>query len=152
MDLARLTYVNASVDEVSKYTVHNGDLLLNTRNSRELVGKSAIFHGLPCLYNNNISRIRFTEQVDSRYIHAFLWSREGRRQLESRKSGTTNVVAMYAKDFATISVPVPDLEEQQAFSAMVAAVDIRRIQVRRSLQLDDSLFASLQARAFRGEL
>ncbi|PPG92894.1 hypothetical protein C5C39_02485 [Rathayibacter sp. AY1F3] len=152
LDLTRLTNVDASVDEAKRYAVRDGDLLLNTRNSRELVGKSAVYHGPPCLYNNNLSRIRFSEQVTPQYIHGFLWSLDGRRQLESRKSGTTSVFAMYAKAFATILVPIPPIEDQIAFANFVTEIENRQSEVRRLLKLDDSLFASLQRRAFLGEL
>lgn len=152
LDLTRLTNVDASVDEASKYAIRGGDLLLNTRNSRELVGKSAVYHGPPHLYNNNLSRIRFSEQVTPQYIHGFLWSLDGRMQLEARKSGTTSVFAMYAKMFATISVPIPPIEEQIRFTNFVTAIERRQGEARRSLALDDRLFASLQYRAFRGEL
>ncbi|UKF31879.1 restriction endonuclease subunit S [Clavibacter phaseoli] len=152
LDLTRITRVDASAEEVRKYAVRDGDLLLNTRNSRELVGKSAVFYGSPHLYNNNVSRLRFCERVTPQYIHAFLWSRDGREQLESRKSGTTNVYAMYSKDFSTISVPVPPLDEQKSFDGAVSYIAQQQDDVRRLLQFDDGLFASLQHQAFVGKL
>lgn len=38
-----IVYVDASPDEVEKFSLKKGDFLFNTRNSIELVGKSCIF-------------------------------------------------------------------------------------------------------------
>lgn len=59
---------------------------------------------------------------------------------------------MYAKAFATILVPIPPIEDQIAFANFVTEIENRQSEVRRLLKLDDSLFASLQRRAFLGEL
>lgn len=52
------------------------------------------------------------------------------------------------------SIPVPDADPRQqlAFAARVAKVDAQRTTVSRAAKADDELFASLQSRAFRGEL
>ena len=56
-----MTYVDATPEEFSRYVLRNGDFIYNTRNSPELVGKSAVFRGknVVYLFNNNILRIRF---------------------------------------------------------------------------------------------
>lgn len=55
-DFSNMTMVNASDDEYGKYKLEEGDFLFNTRNSAELVGKTAVVHNLPSdkiLLNNN---------------------------------------------------------------------------------------------------
>jgi len=49
-------------------------------------------------------------------------------------------------------VPVPPLPLQREFAGKVAAINERRAAVERALALDEELFASLQSRAFRGDL
>jgi type I restriction enzyme S subunit len=49
-------------------------------------------------------------------------------------------------------IPLPPLELQQEFSRRVAAVEKLKAAHRASLAEMDALFASLQHRAFRGEL
>lgn len=51
-----------------------------------------------------------------------------------------------------LSVPVPPLNLQRAFAARVAAIDKLKAEHRAHLAKLDALFASLQHRAFRGEL
>ena len=152
LDLSNVTRVDATPSEVAKYSVRDGDLLLNTRNSRELVGKTAVYRGKPRLYNNNIMRIRFSNTLRADYVHQFLWSSSGQRQLEARKSGTTSVFAVYGKSLATLLVPIPPLSSQVAFTERAAVICRQRLSIERALAGDDELFASLQSRAFRGEL
>jgi len=49
-------------------------------------------------------------------------------------------------------VPTPELHRQKEYVASVAAIDAQRAAVERALAADCELFASLQSRAFRGEL
>lgn len=152
LDLSRLTRVSASEEEVRRFSLADGDLILNTRNSRELVGKTAVYRGRARLYNNNILRLRLTDDLLPEYLHGYLWSRPGRDALESVKSGTTNVYAVYQKDLLNLRVPVPRVEAQSAYRVALAGVEHQRELFSSELAEADSLFASLQSRAFRGEL
>jgi type I restriction enzyme S subunit len=49
-------------------------------------------------------------------------------------------------------IPVPSFEAQQRFANLIAIVNKTRRSVSKSLDGLDDLFASLQHRAFRGEL
>lgn len=144
---------NATAVELTKYTVRAGDLLFNTRNSRELVGKSAIFVGEPALFNNNILRLRFrADLVTPGYVHGFLWSSRGKQELEQRKSGTTSVFAVYTKDLTSIPVPVPPMDLQRSFVAKLGAVADQKIRCELQAGEIARLMASLQSRAFSGQL
>ena len=113
-DFSNMTMVNASDDEYGKYKLEEGDFLFNTRNSAELVGKTAVVHNLPSdkiLLNNNILKVLFFGNICPDYINYFFISRSGRRQLEQFITSTTNVAAIYQRQIITPSsarcVPVP---------------------------------------------
>lgn len=152
LDLSSVTRVDASAIEAAKYEVRDGDLLFNTRNTRELVGKTVVYRGVPRLYNNNLMRIRFNERVVPEYVHRYLRSSPGRKQLEARKSGTTSVFAIYAKSLADLEVPVPPLAMQRDFASQLASIEAQRAAMRSALEAEDELAASLQFEAFRGRL
>ena len=104
----------ASSEELAAYSVRDGDVLFNTRNSRELVGKTAVYRGADeMLFNNNLMRLRFNPStVSPDFFRLFLGSRQGASELESRKSGTTSVCAIYWKNLKTMPVPLPPYELQ----------------------------------------
>ena len=120
-DLTDVTRVDASPAEVEKYSLEDGDFLFNTRNSRELVGKTCVIRGLgnePVLYNNNILRARLLF-VSPEFVDYWFRSFFGKQLLEKIKSNTTNVCAIYqGKFFETICV-IPPLAEQLRIVAKV---------------------------------
>lgn len=59
---------------------------------------------------------------------------------------------LHLKEIRSSKVPKPPLENQREFSRRIEAINMLKIQHRTSLMELDNLFASLQHRAFRGEL
>ena len=117
-----MTKVEAAPEEVEKYELKHGDFLFNTRNSTELVGKTCVFRDdeeRTVLYNNNILRIDFGQDVSQDYINAWRNSAAGRKALDACKSSTTNVAAIYQKDLLRVVLPVPPLAEQERIVAKV---------------------------------
>lgn len=143
----------ATRSESDAYALLPGDFLFNTRNSRPLVGKVCVFPGpAGWLFNNNIMRIRFTEGVEPTVVAMQFQFERVRRELERRKSGTTSVFAIYWKALRTLPVMVPPTEHQKRFALFVDSVERQKSQLQAHLAELDTLFASLQSRAFRGEL
>ena len=63
--------MNLTKEEIKKYELIPGDILVNRVNSRELVGKAApIPHGLePCVYESKNIRLRlFAIHINSKYV------------------------------------------------------------------------------------
>ncbi len=114
LDLSNIVYVDALKEEVERFRLEKNDFLFNTRNSRDLVGKTCVFNeeGL-YLYNNNIARIRFDDCVDPSFINYLFLTNTIKDQLDKIKKGTTNVWAIYYKELKNILVPIPPLAEQQ---------------------------------------
>lgn len=153
LQLEGASRAKATSEELATYSLRRGDFLFNTRNSRELVGKTALFNSDSLfLYNNNLLRIRFVEGVDSAYIFAAFKTKFIQNELEIRKSGTTNVFAIYYKDLRTLPLPLPPLELQTAFATRIQSVEALKARHREALQELDLLFAALQHRAFNSEL
>lgn len=151
LDVSDLARVDATDEEVSKSRLHDGDFLFNTRNSRELVGKAAVFHGAGVyLFNNNILRVRFRPGVESDFVSAYWQTSAAQRQLDARKAGTTSVFAIYYKSLATLSVTVPPAAAQRKFADLSGAA---RQSVRTQecyVAEAERLFNALTVRAFSG--
>jgi type I restriction enzyme S subunit len=144
---------DATTQELTDYSLRAGDLLFNTRNSKELVGKTALFREQGVyVYNNNLMRIRFKPSIEPEYISAAFLTPFIQQELETRKSGTTSVFAIYGRELKTLPIPVPPLPLQQTFATRIQAVEVLKTQNRAALAELDALFASLQHRAFQGEL
>lgn len=153
LDLGNVLRTTATDSEIEEYHVRPGDLLFNTRNSKELVGKTAVFRSKGLfLFNNNLLRITLNEKAHPEYVAAAMRTPFVRRELNLRKSGTTSVFAIYYKDLRTLPLPLPPKALQEEFADKVNAVEKTRLVYERSLESVDELFSSLQQRAFQGEL
>lgn len=93
-----------------------------------------------------------TKLVTMQFLEAAWKRRDVRAQIEAVARTTNGTYKINQQTLAGIVVPVPPLDLQKAFAAKVAAVTQRHAAVQRASAVDDELFASLQSRAFRGEL
>ena len=153
LELGNVQRTHATEAEVEAYRLEPGDFLFNTRNSEELVGKTALYRGGGLhLFNNNLMRVRFTARADPIFIAAAFKTAFVQHELNLRKSGTTNVFAIYYKDLRSLPLPLPPIPLQREFARRVTAVEALKTAQRASLAELDALFATLQHRAFKGEL
>ncbi|MDX0486864.1 hypothetical protein GOC76_21870 [Sinorhizobium medicae] len=93
-----------------------GDLLFNTRNTPELVGKTAAYdqddHRTVC--DNNILRIRFpAEKMDGHFAAAYMGNGLGKSRILALATGTTSVAAIYWRDLRNFKLPTPPREERE---------------------------------------
>jgi type I restriction enzyme, S subunit len=124
LDLKDITYVDANLNEVKRYSLRVGDFLFNTRNSAELVGKTCLFEldEPKILFNNNILRVRFEKGVSSKFINYQFQSEFVKNQLEKYKNKTTNVCAIYYKNLGEVKIILPPLPEQTRIVAKLDAL------------------------------
>ena len=158
-DLTKYTCVNATKSEAEKYSLSKGDFLFNTRNSYELVGKTCLFEGSEdevILYNNNIMRIRFIKAINPHFINYSFKTKEIIKKLDSLKSGTTNVSAIYYKDLKNLKLLIPPLNQQKSIVQKLDALstETKRLEVIYTQKINDleELKKSVLQKAFSGEL
>ncbi|MBL0711906.1 MAG: restriction endonuclease subunit S [Colwellia sp.] len=94
--------------------LQHGDFLFNTRNTPDLVGKSAVWKGqlTEVTFDNNINRITFDHSVNTDFICFYLTHGKGKSTINSLPAGSTSVAAIYWKNLKNIKVPLPVISEQ----------------------------------------
>lgn len=154
----KLTFVDCSKAELARFQLQAGDVLFNTRNSVELVGKVTIWpQDMPGrVYNNNILRLRFGPNIDPRFAFRYMMSPFFRDLMEQEKSATTSVAAIYQRSLYAAPLPVPPKDEQETLARQIEAAFARadrlEAEATRARALLDRLESALLAKAFRGEL
>jgi type I restriction enzyme S subunit len=143
LDLSDVMQMDFSPDQLERYILQPGDILLNEGQSPHLVGRPAMFRGeLPEVCFTN-SLIRFQPGPDTDGEFALLVFRShlhsGRFQKEARI--TTNIAHMAAGRFKTVEFPVPPEEEQLSLVA----------ETQRRLSLVDALEGDVVTAALRGK-
>lgn len=153
LDLSDLKYSDLVVSDVPKYSVRRGDLLFNRTNSKEKVGKSAVIAtDEPLAIAGYLIRVRFDDPATAHYVCAYLIHPHGLAVRRQMAKSAVNQANINATEMRRIAIAMPPLDLQREFAAQVEAINAQRAAVERALALDNELFASLQHRAFRGEL
>jgi type I restriction enzyme S subunit len=153
--LHSLKRVRITEPELALYALRPGDIVVNRVNSIEYLGKSALIPPLaePIVFESNMMRISLRRDlVDSRWAIEFLQSPFIRHQLLNRAKRAVNQASVNQQDIKSLRLLLPPLDLQRTFAARAAAVDELKASHRAARAQLDALFASLQHRAFRGEL
>ena len=123
--LDKLEYANEAVS--AKDRLKFDDVLFNTRNTLELVGKVAIWKDeLPEAYfNSNIMRFVFNNNLVSSnsYMNAAMNTKRFVTDLAGIATGTTSVAAIYTRDLLQLKLLIPPKEEQTAIAAILSDMD-----------------------------
>lgn len=102
--------------------------------------------------------VAFNQQINAvlpsdRLLPAFLLAQLKTAPELVRAKSTGGMKGLVSKSsFQSIEVLLPPLSHQQEFANRVERVNAQRASLQKALAADDELFASLQSRAFNGEL
>jgi type I restriction enzyme S subunit len=127
IDTAKVEYITPGITPDLNHRLCYGDVLFNTRNTLDLVGKVAIWRDeLPvAYYNSNLMRLEFDPQeiCSTEYTNYSLNSAGGVARLRALATGTTSVAAIYTRDLMGLPFIVPLPPEQRAIAEALGDVD-----------------------------
>lgn len=153
IDTTDLKYLDLNDKEVEKYTVRRGDILFNRTNSRELVGKTAVVMVDDVYaYAGYLVRARTNKKANPHYISAFLNSTFGKAILQGMCKSIIGMANINAQEFQNIRIPVPPVDLQNRFGAILERTEATRRFLTADLRNAADLFAALSQRAFAGDL
>jgi type I restriction enzyme S subunit len=153
MDFTDLKFMNLDASLYDRYLVRAGDILFNRTNSAELVGKTGIFReAKPMAYAGYLIRLRVTQDNDPEFLAAFLNSGYSKKVLRHMCKSIIGMANINATEIQAMKIPQPPLSLQQEFARQVTVLQKLKAVQHLSLSKLNTLFASLQSRAFKGEL
>jgi len=140
-----------------EHFVKPGDLLFSRANTPELVGAVAYVDETPAnvLLPDKLWRFVWRKpiKVEPLFVWALFQTPAIRQEIQRRATGTSGSMKNISQEkLYGIRTLLPPLAIQQEFVRRSAAVESLKSTQCRSLTELDTLFASLQHRAFRGEL
>lgn len=156
LDLSDSKFIDLPDECVTRHSVRDGDLLLaRAIASREHLGKCVVAYPgeRRWAFDSHLMRMRFDRtKALPEYIQNLLVTPGGRSLFLGVTRKSTVQYNVNTKEMAGLRIPLPPLPLQQEFARRMAAVEGLRASQRASLATLDELFASLQHRAFRGDL
>ena len=128
--------------------VHKGDFLLTNSMS---FGKPYILKTEGCIHDGWLVLSPKDKRMSADFFHSLLSTGALYREFSKKAAGAV-VRNLNTKLVSQILVPVPPLGLQHRFAAIVESVEQQKASQRTHLAELDTLSASLQSRAFRGDL
>ena len=158
IDLSDVMEMNFTPAEAEVFQLEPGDILLNEGQSKELVGRPAMYRGeLPgACFTNSLVRFKSGPGVIPEYaLHLYrYWLRSG--EFQKIAQITTNIAHLGAGRFAAMEMPLAPLYEQRRIVAKIEELTDRSRRAREALEavpaLLDRFRQSVLAAAFRGDL
>lgn len=149
-DLSDLKYIN--LDEVeSKYLAQKGDLLFNRTNSRELVGKTAVYNfDYPMAIAGYLIKARTNTRATPEYVAAYLNSKHGKGTLQNMCKSIIGMANINAQELQNIQILVPPIELQNQYVAVVRETEAQVRKMVNQLATSEALFQSLLHKSFSG--
>ena len=138
--------------KLSNVVVEEGDVLLNITGASVARVCSVPKSVLPARVNQHVMIARPKSTLNRIYLERLLLNPQMKaRLLQVGGAGATREAITKAQA-AELAIPLPPLDLQGVFAQRVSAVQELQLCGGQSLEELDALFASLQHRAFRGEL
>ena len=147
--------IEATEDEIRRYRLQKDDLLLTEGGDPDKLGRGTLWENeLPeCIHQNHIFRVRLTSDVlTPLFLNWLVGSPRGKKYFLRSAKQTTGIASINMTQLRGFPLLVPPLPLQQTFATRIQAIESLKTIHRTALTELDALFASLQQRAFAGEL
>lgn len=155
LDLSVVKTIDATDKEIERYRLLKNDLLLTEGGDADKLGRGTLWSDeLPdCIHQNHIFRVRLeTDDVSPLFLNWLVGGPRGKSYFLRQAKQTTGIATINMSQLKAFPMLIPPLNLQDEFGNRLARLEGMRSSHGRSLAQLDQLFASLQHRAFRGEL
>ncbi len=151
-----LKTIQIGIEELNKYLVKEGDLLITEGGDWDKVGRTAIWRGgvESCLHQNHVFKARVPSQwLLNEWVELVFNSGVGRDYFAGASKQTTNLASINMTQLRSFPMPIPPLDEQREIlgklDALTAQAGVWREQLKRKQHLA-SLFAGATLAALTG--
>ena len=142
--------------DFKKFKLEPGDTVIaRAIGSKSQLGKASFFSGLDeaVVIDSHVMRFRpDATKCNGVWFYSLISSDRGKVLLQQAGGATAVQFNINAKQASSLLVALPPLDLQHRFAACVESVEQQKPSRRNHLAELDTLFASLQSRAFRGDL
>lgn len=144
LDLSNLKYIDISDEDLEKCLVKDGDILFNRTNSREKVGKTALYDREDnMVIAGYIIRVRANRSIlNPVFAVRYMNMPELKNHLRKICRGAVNQANINSKEMAAIPFLVPPIELQNQFAAKIKKIEAQKESIESSITDLQTLLAS----------
>ncbi|NCC71323.1 restriction endonuclease subunit S, partial [bacterium] len=152
-DFTSLKYVDLDKNEQEKYLVYKGELLFNRTNSKELVGKTAVYRkNTPMAYAGYLIKLKTKNKAISEFISAHLNSKYGKKYLLLKCKSIVGMANINAQEIQETPILLPPEFLMEKYEKIVEQVEQLKQNQQKSKKEINNLYNKLMQQAFNGEL
>ncbi|MGS0603823.1 restriction endonuclease subunit S [Xanthomonas oryzae pv. oryzicola] len=158
LDMDHIKEVEVPEDEVEKYLLQRGDLLITEGGDWDKVGRTATWRDeLPeCLHQNHVFRARAViTDWEPRWAEMYLNSASAREYFAGSSKQTTNLASINMTQLRACAFPLPPLAEQHRIVAkidqLMALCDQLKSRLSKARQVHECLANALIGQALSSE-
>lgn len=124
LDISNLKYIELSKKEFESLKLKKDDLLFNRTNSKELVGKTAVFNlEGDFVFASYLIRIKIDDKkADSNYINILFNSPIIRNQIDAISRQIIGQANVNTEELSDFKIPLPPLPKQKEIAKKVEAI------------------------------
>lgn len=155
LNLSIVKEIEATEDEITRYRLQRNDLLLTEGGDPDKLGRGTLWQNeLPeCIHQNHIFRVRLkSDEIHPVFLNWLVGSERGKKYFLRSAKQTTGIASINMTQLRGFPLLVPPMPLQLKFASRLEDLASIRSRQTNALEEMDCLFASLQHRAFRGEL
>jgi type I restriction enzyme S subunit len=155
LDLSVVKTIEATEKEIDRYRLKKNDLLLTEGGDADKLGRGTLWNDelSECIHQNHIFRVRLTtNDVAPLFLNWLVGGQRGKSYFLSQAKQTTGIATINMTQLKAFPMLIPSRKLQDDFAKRILRIEDIRSSKMSSLNELDQLFASLQHRAFRGEL
>ena len=116
VDLEDIATLFVMPEEIEKYKLHKGELLMTEGGDRDKLGRGSVWQGEvePCLHQNHVFAVRTDDsKLDVFYLDYVTSSDVGRVYFDYTAKKTTNLASTNSTTILEFRFPIPPLNEQR---------------------------------------
>ena len=155
IDVSDVADIEVFEQDIEKYQLEAGDILLTEGGDPDKLGRGAVWSGQvnPCIHQNHIFRVRIDRaKATPEFLSALIGGPRGKRYFLRSAKQTTGIATINITQLKSFSAILPPIELQNRFSEVVKKVGKSIENASSNANEIDNLFNSLVQKAFRGEL
>lgn len=163
IDLTEVKDILIHKDELSKFTLEDGDLLITEGGDPDKLGRGGIWKNSikNCVYQNHLFRIRtYTNILSHHYLYNYFQGHIAKTYFLSCAKQTTGIASINSSQVKSTPVPLPPLPEQRRMSSVLSTWDfaitkqqqlIEALQTRHRALMQQLLTGKKRLKGFKGD-
>lgn len=156
LDLKDIKTIMVSPNEIEKYKLKRGDVLLTEGGDPDKLGRGFIWEGQieECIHQNHIFRVRVLNlgEINPYYLSALVGSLYGKSYFLKAAKQTTGIASINSTQLKNFPLIIAPIDLQNNYAEIAAKTEYLKALYQQNLAELENLYGALSQNAFKGEL